>query len=65
MYTGENSNKMDLKYKECDDVEVDSFDSGHSIVVGLCEFNNEASHPAKKFLDYPSISYSRNTLPHY
>jgi len=67
MYTGENSNKMDLKYKECDDKEVDSFDSGHSIVVSLCKFSNKASHPTteKKFLDYPSISYSRSTLPHY
>jgi len=53
MYTGENSNKMDLKHNERDDVEVDSFDSDHSIMVGLCEFSNEASHPAteKTFLD--------------
>jgi hypothetical protein len=67
MYTGENSNKLDLKYNEHGDVEVDSFDSGHSIVVGLCEFSNEASHPTteKKFLDYPSISYSRSTLLYY
>ena len=46
MHTGENSNKMDLKHNEHGDVEVDSFVSGHSIVVGLSEFSNEASHPA-------------------
>jgi len=36
MYKGENSTKMDLKYTEHgDDVEVDSLDSGHSILVGF------------------------------
>lgn len=67
MYKGENSTKMDLKYNEHSDVEVDSFDSGHSYSGRLCEFSNEASHPAteKKFLDYPSISYSRSALLHY
>jgi len=35
MYKGENSTKMDLKYNEHGAVEVDSFDSGHSIVVGF------------------------------
>jgi hypothetical protein len=45
MYTGEKSNKMDLNHHAHENVEVDSFDSGHSVVVGLCEFSNEASHP--------------------
>lgn len=67
MYTGENNNKMALKYNEHGDVEVDSFDSGHSIVVGICDCSNEASHPTteKKFLDYPSTSYTRSTLLHW
>jgi hypothetical protein len=48
MYTGDKSNKMNLKYHAHEDVEVDSFDSGQSIVVGLCEFSNETSHPARE-----------------
>jgi hypothetical protein len=34
MHTGEKSTKIDLKYNEHGD-EVDSFDSGHSVVVGF------------------------------
>jgi hypothetical protein len=67
MYTGENNNKIDIKYNEHGDAEVDSFDSGHSIVVGIRDCSNEASHPTteNKFLDFPSISYSRSTLLYY
>jgi hypothetical protein len=36
---------MSEQREHSENVEVDSFDSGHSVVVGLCEFSNEASHP--------------------
>jgi hypothetical protein len=62
MYTGENSTKMDLKYNEHGDVEADSFDSGHSIVVGFVNSVMKLHIPRQKrnFL----IKVSRSALPH-